>query len=94
MSAITPGVVELCLLRLCGKVLTDSQVSKLRGLGLLDDHGPILSPLGFVTAYNQLAEIRFGGSNQARAVIADAARKEAESWQAEIAVRDKMRGNS
>jgi len=82
MSA-TRSDVGLCLLRLCGFSLTRHQASRLQSLGLLDDLRA-LTPLGNAEAYTALAMIRWGGSNQARQVIAEAARNEAADWQAEI----------
>lgn len=79
------ALTSLCVLALCRCPLTAAQVKKLFSAGLsVDSDSALLNAEGFIVAYTQMAEIRFGGSNANRAVIADAARDEAKKWRSEI----------
>ena len=88
----TKNDLGLCLLRLCSFEITRKQSERLQSFGLVDNYGA-LTPAGFVRAYTAMADVLYGGSSNGRAVIADAARKEAVTWQ-ELDARNKAHASS
>jgi hypothetical protein len=75
---ITRKDAAQCLLLLCGSEVSGAQRAKLESRGLVTRGS--LNKHGFVAAYEELANIQFGGTSLNRNKIASAAKAEAEEW--------------